>query len=453
MDIHDYARILRRNLVLIISLALIGVSGGALVALTTPARYTASTQLYVSVGTNGGTTSEMTQGTNFARQAVTTYVSVIPSAIVLDPVIEQLNLDESAEELAHRVSASAGLNTVVIDVTVNDPSPEQAARIANAIGESFTTVVAEQLEAPTGDRPSPVRIETLQPAQVPLSPSAPNMRLSLALGGLLGLAAGVGIAVLREVLDTRIRTVKDVEEITGAPTLGGIALDPQAKTRPLVVAAAARDPRAEAYRTLRTNVQFLALGGGPAAYVVTSAGPSEGKSTTSANLAIAFAETGARVALLDGDLRKPKVADYFGIEGGLGLADVLVGRVAASDVIQRWGRGTLFLLPAGTVPPNPAELLGSQAMAKLMRELKAAFDVIIVDAPPTLLVTDAAVVSRHTNGAIVVAAAGSTTKPRLASAVKNVEAVGSKVLGTVVTMVPTAGADKTAYGTYAYAAQ
>ena len=453
MDLHDYVRILRRNLVLIISLAMIGIAGGALVALTTPASYTSSTQLYVAVGSNAGTTSEMTQGTNFARQAVTTYVSVIPSAIVLDPVIEQLDLAESAEELARRVSASAALNTVIIDVTVTDPSPGQAARIANAIGESFTAVVAQQLEAPTGDRPSPVRIETLQPAQVPLSPSAPNMRLSLALGGLLGLAAGVGIAVLREVLDTRIRTVKDVEEITGAPTLGGIALDPEAKTRPLVVAAAARDPRAEAYRSLRTNVQFLALGGGPAAYVVTSAGPSEGKSTTSANLAIAFAETGARVALLDGDLRKPKVADYFGIEGGLGLADVLVGRVAASDVIQRWGRGTLFLLPSGTVPPNPAELLGSRAMATLMRELKAAFDVIIIDAPPTLLVTDAAVVSRHTNGAIVVAAAGSTTKPRLASAVKNVEAVGSKVLGTVVTMVPTAGADKTAYGTYAYAAQ
>ena len=453
MDLHDYVRILRRNLVLIISLAMIGIAGGALVALTTPARYTSSTQLYVAVGSNAGTTSEMTQGTNFARQAVTTYVSVIPSSIVLDPVIEQLDLAESAEELARRVSASAALNTVIIDVTVTDPSPGQAARIANAIGESFTAVVAQQLEAPTGDRPSPVRIETLQPAQVPLSPSAPNMRLSLALGGLLGLAAGVGIAVLREVLDTRIRTVKDVEEITGAPTLGGIALDPEAKTRPLVVAAAARDPRAEAYRSLRTNVQFLALGGGPAAYVVTSAGPSEGKSTTSANLAIAFAETGARVALLDGDLRKPKVADYFGIEGGLGLADVLVGRVAASDVIQRWGRGTLFLLPSGTVPPNPAELLGSRAMATLMRELKAAFDVIILDAPPTLLVTDAAVVSRYTNGAIVVAAAGSTTKPRLASAVKNVEAVGSKVLGTVVTMVPTAGADKTAYGTYAYAAQ
>ena len=453
MDLHDYVRILRRNLVLIISMAMIGLAGGALVALTTPASYTSSTQLYVAVGSNAGTTSEMTQGTNFARQAVTTYVSVIPSSIVLDPVIEQLDLAESAEELARRVSASAALNTVIIDVTVTDPSPGQAARIANAIGESFTAVVAQQLEAPTGDRPSPVRIETLQPAQVPLSPSAPNMRLSLALGGLLGLAAGVGIAVLREVLDTRIRTVKDVEEITGAPTLGGIALDPEAKTRPLVVAAAARDPRAEAYRSLRTNVQFLALGGGPAAYVVTSAGPSEGKSTTSANLAIAFAETGARVALLDGDLRKPKVADYFGIEGGLGLADVLVGRVAASDVIQRWGRGTLFLLPSGTVPPNPAELLGSRAMATLMRELKAAFDVIIIDAPPTLLVTDAAVVSRYTNGAIVVAAAGSTTKPRLASAVKNVEAVGSKVLGTVVTMVPTAGADKTAYGTYAYAAQ
>ncbi|MBD7958571.1 polysaccharide biosynthesis tyrosine autokinase [Microbacterium sp. Sa4CUA7] len=451
MAIQDYVRILRRNLVLIISLTLIGVSAGALAALTTPASYSASTQLYVAVGGDKGSSSELNQGTSFARQAVTSYVSVIASSIVLDPVIEQLGLDETAEELAARVHASAGLNSVVIDVTVDDASPERAARIANAVGESFTAVVAARLEAPTGDRPSPVRIETLQPAQVPLAPTAPNMRLSLALGGLLGLAAGVGIALLREVLDTRIRTVKDVEEITGAPTLGGIALDPEAKKRPLVVAAAARDPRAEAYRSLRTNMQFLAIGGGAAAYVITSAGPSEGKSTTAANLAIAFAETGARVALLDGDLRKPKVADYFGIEGGLGLADVLVGRVAASDVIQRWGRGTLFLLPAGTVPPNPAELLGSTAMGKLMGELKAAFDVIIIDAPPTLLVTDAAVVSRFTDGAIVVAAAGSTTRPRLASAVQSIEAVGSQVLGTVVTMVPTAGADKTAYGTYAYA--
>ena len=368
-------------------------------------------------------------------------------------MIEALDLDETSAELSAQVTASAGLNTVVISVTVSDPNPERAARIANAIGESFTTVVADRLEKPTSETPSPVRVETLQPAQVPLTPVAPNMRLSLALGALLGLAAGVGFAVLRTVLDTRIHTIAEVEEVTGAPTLGGIALDPDTKARPLVVAVAATDPRAEAFRALRTNVQFLAIGGEPAAYVVTSAGPSEGKSTTAANLAIAFAETGARVALLDGDLRKPKVAEYFGIEGGLGLADVLVGRVGLTDVIQRWGRGTLFLLPSGTIPPNPAELLGSTAMANLIAELKYAFDVVIIDGPPVLLVTDAVVVSRFTNGVILVAAAGSTTKARLESAVKSIDAVGSKVLGTVVTMLPTAGADKSAYGSYTYASR
>lgn len=454
MDIHDYLRLLRRNLVLIVSATLIGLSCGVLVALTTPPRYVASAELLVSV--QAGETAvpgDLAQGRTYAQQVVTSYVSVIPSALVLEPVIRDLGLNESAAQLAGRIEATATPPSTAITLTVSHPNPGQAARIANAVGESFAEMVAKQLERPRDDSPSSIRIDILQPALVPETPAAPNMNLSVVLGGLIGLTVGIGVAALRTVLDTRIRSVADVEAVTGVPVLGATVLDPEAKSRPLVVASASRDPRAEAFRSLRTNVQFLSFDGGPGVYVVTSAGPGEGKSTTAANLAIAFAESGARVALLDGDLRLPRVADYFAIEGGVGLSDVLVGRIAASDAMQRWGRGTLFVLPAGTLPPNPAELLGSESMFELLNDLKSVFDIVIIDAPPVLLVTDAAVMSRLANGAIVAVAAGKTTAPRLQAAVSSIETVGAKVLGTVVTMLPTSGADKTHYGVYAYADQ
>lgn len=449
MTVQDYVRLLRRNLVLIISLTLIGLSIGVLVALTTPTRYSTSAQLLVSAQTaDGATPADLNLARGYAQQAVTSYLDIIPSSLVLQPVIDDLGLGTTVAQLASRVSVSATTTSTAITLTVTHPNPGQAARLANAIGESFATVVAEDLERPVDNRPSIVRIDTLEAASVPVSPSAPNIPLTMTLGALLGLAVGVGVAVLRSVLDNRVRTIDDVERAVSAPMLGGIALDPLAKKRPLLVAAAGRDPRAEAFRSLRTNVKFLALDGGPMALVVTSAGPGEGKSTTAANLAIAFAESGSRVALIDADLRLPRIADYFAIEGGVGLTEVLIGRMAASDALQHWGRGALFVLPAGTIPPNPAELLGSSAMTSLLNDLKAAFDVIIIDSPPVGLVTDAAVLARLTNGAILVAASGKTRTNRLGEAEATIEKVGAKVVGTVATMLPTKGADRTAYGVY-----
>lgn len=452
MDIHDYVRVLRRNVVLIISATLIGAAIGVLTGLTTAPRYESSTKLVVVAQSPTGSTAELNLGRTYAQQAVTSYVALVTSALVLQPVIDDLGLEMEPSQLAGRVNASAELNSLAITVTVTDGNPSQAARLANAIGESFSDVVVQRLEKHPDETSSPIRIDTLQAAQVPVTPSAPNTRLTLIIGALGGLAAGLGLAALRTVLDTRIRSTKDIERATTAPLLGAIALNPNASKQPLIVAANGKDPRAEGFRSLRTNVQFLAIGGESSVFVVTSAGPGEGKSTTAANLAIAFAESGARVALVDGDLRLPRVADYFAIEGGVGLTDVLAGRIAASDAMQRWGRGALFVLPAGTVPPNPAELLGSSAMSSLLAELKRAFDIIILDAPPVLLVTDAAVLASRANGALLVAAAGKTTVPRLAAAVESIEKVDAKVLGTIVTMLPTTGVDKSAYGEYSYGA-
>lgn len=232
------------------------------------------------------------------------FVDVVDSALVLDRVINDLDLDTTAQQLAQSVQASSPTDSVIISVKVTDTDAEKAASIANSIGTNFADVVVNRLEKPEGDTASLVRVETIEPALVPVSPSSPRVPLNVVLGVVLGLALGLGIAILRSVLDTRIHSLHDIEAATAAPVLGGIALDPDAK-RPLIVHADPRNPRAESFRSLRTNLQFIDVDGDTRSFVVSSAGPGEGKSTTTANLAIALAETGARVALVDGDLRLP----------------------------------------------------------------------------------------------------------------------------------------------------
>lgn len=451
MELRDYLRILHRNWILLLVLLIAGTGAGTAYALLQTPTYTASTSLYVSVRTEGAATGELVQGTTFARQMVTSYVDVIPTSLVLSPVIDELGLDETPAQLASRVEATTPLNTVLIDITVTDAEPERAAEIANAIASSFTSAVQNTIERPVNeDDASPVQVTITQPATTPEKPSSPNVPLYIAIGALLGLALGVGVSVLRAVLDTRVHTLHDLEQLTDKPMLGGIAYDSEASKRPLIVHADPRSPRAESFRTLRTNLQFLNVENGPRSFVVSSAGPGEGKSTTTANLAIALAETGARVALIDGDLRLPRVADYMGLEGGVGLTDVLIGRVHLADAIQQWGTGKLFVLTSGPVPPNPSELLGSTAMDNVLAALTEHFDYVLVDAPPLLLVTDAAVLSKKTRGVIMVAASGKTKKQELQGAFRTLDTAGGALLGVVVTMLPTRGPDSYGYGAYTY---
>lgn len=432
-----------------VACAVIGTAVGTVVALTTPTTYSASTDVWVSVQ-NTGAAGDLALSTNFARQAVVSYVQVIPTALVLDPVAEELDVGGGSQSLAGQVKASAALNSQLITITTTAGDPSEAAQLANAVAESFSRAVSEELERPVGDATeSKVTIEIIASATVPTAPSSPNIRLNITLGLLLGLAAGIGIAVLRSVLDTRIHTVGDVEAAVDAPILGGIPFDPDSAKRPLVVQVAPRDPRAEAFRRLRTSMQFLNLSGAVPSFVVTSSDPAEGKSTTAANIALTLAETGASVVLLDADMRKPRVADIFRIEGGVGLSDVLAGRVLLSDALQPWA-GKLFLLPAGTLPPNPSEMLGSRAMWRTLEELRAVFDYIIIDSPPLLAVTDAAILSRLTTGAVLIAASGTSRRPQLESSVKVLESADATLLGVVLTKLPTHGPDSYGYGAYSY---
>jgi capsular exopolysaccharide synthesis family protein len=205
----------------------------------------------------------------------------------------------------------------------------------------------------------------------------------------------------------------------------------------------------EAFRVLRTNLQFVNVDSPSKVFVVTSSLPEEGKTTTSCNLAVALAQAGQRVLLLEGDLRRPKISEHLNVEEAVGLTTVLVGRIGLADAVQPSGVPGLDVLPSGATPPNPSELLQSNAMHDVMDRLRKDYDVIVVDAPPLLPVTDAALLTAQSDGALLVIRHGKTTKDQVQHAAERLEAVDGRLVGAVLNMVPRRRSGDTYYG-YGY---
>ncbi|NBT47923.1 MAG: polysaccharide biosynthesis tyrosine autokinase [Actinobacteria bacterium] len=444
MRFSEYLLVVRKRIVLFSAIFLASIlSAFAVTSLMTPT-YESTTRLFVSTsGTESA--ADLLTGNSFTQQRVKSYADIVTSPKVLDSVVAELNLQSIEDKLPDRISANVPLNTVILEITVSDPSPYRAASIANSVANSLEQVVTS-LETVDPTVSSPIKLSVIQPGEPAKSPASPRPVLNLALGGLIGLALGFGVALLRENLDLRIRSVEDVPDKDGeVNVLGGIIFDETADSNPLIVHTSPKSTRAEAFRQLRTNIQFIEAAEGRKSIVVTSAIPGEGKSSTIANLAIAMADTGAKVLLVDCDLRKPKMHKYFSVEGAVGLTNLLIGQVKQADVIQRWGRKNLDLLPAGQVPPNPSELLGSEAMKNFLAQAEQDYDVVLIDSAPLLPVTDAAILSKITGGVSVVVGVGKTTKPQLAAAIGHVEAIGGRILGFIMNKIPTKGVDAYRY--------
>lgn len=449
MDLRDYLRMLRRNWILIIATTLAGLLIGGTAAILTAPTYTSETQLFVAIQ-NSGSVQELQQGNTFSQARVQSYVKTVATPIVLQPVVDTLGLDTSAEELAGQVTASTDLNTVLINISVTDHSAVQASAIAQAVATSLIKAV-DTLEKPqAGGGASPVSLSIVKPAKAPANPSAPNTRAYILVGLVVGLGAGVGISVLRSTLDNRIRGEADLRRVTDAPLLGGISFDQEATRKPLLTQAAPQSPRAESFRQLRTNLQFANVSGHAKTVLVTSSLPGEGKSTTATNLAIALAHAGQNVCLVDADLRRPMVSEYLGLERNAGLTTALVGTADINDLLQPWGDDNLYVLTSGRVPPNPSELLGSDEMKTLLGRLEHAFDTVVIDAPPLLPVTDAAVLSQHVGGVVVVVGSHKLRHQDLEKSLSALEMVGANVLGVVLNRLPTKGPDAYSYSYYSH---
>lgn len=448
MELRDYILILRKSWLLIVATAVIGIVAGGAISFATAPSYSSHTSVFVSIQSDPAITgSELNSGTTYVQNQVKSFAQVASTDKVLQPVIDELDLNETVSDLAERIEATAPLDTVIIDITARDESPTEAAILVNAVGESLIAAVQDLSQSEKGD--SPVKMSTVAPGIAATSADSPNLRLNIALGALIGLALGLGIAVIRQMLDTRVHGSRDIAQITPSALLGSITFDDEAESKPLVIHVSPHGPRAEAFRQLRTNLQFVKVDADERSYIVTSSVPSEGKSSTAVNLAITLAEAGSKVILIDGDLRRPKVADYMGIEGAVGLTDHLIGHAELDDVVQPWGSGNLHVLPAGQIPPNPSELLGSKAMIALLERLSADYDIVLIDAPPLLPVTDAAVLSKIVSGgALLVVGSGKIRRHQLEAAIASLETVGGRLVGMILNFVPTKGPDSRGYYGY-----
>jgi capsular exopolysaccharide synthesis family protein len=447
LDLRDYLALLRRNWALIAAVTLMGLLSGGGVTLLVKPTYTADTQLFVAIQ-GSGTVSELQQGNTFSQARVQSYVKTITTPVVLQPAIDTLGLTETPDELSRRIKASTDLNTVLINIAVTDTSAVQAAAIAQAVADSLVKAV-DTLEKPKAGGTSPVSLSIITPATAPSAPSAPNTRLNLLLGLGAGLVLGVAGAVLRSTMDNRIRSEANLRRVTDAPLLGGISFDQDATKKPLLTQTSPQSPRAESFRQLRTNLQFANISGHAKTVLVTSSLPGEGKSTTATNLAIALAQAGQTVCLVDADLRRPMVHEYLGLERNAGLTTALVGTVDVNELLQQWGEQDLYVLTSGQIPPNPSELLGSQEMQDLVDRLERAFDIVIIDAPPLLPVTDAAVLAPHVGGVVVVVGTHKLRQPDLQKSLGALELVRANVFGMVLNRLPSKGPDSYSYGYYA----
>lgn len=435
MDLRSYARALRKGWWIILLCACLGIAGGALVTLRATPQYASSVTWFVSTPTEGGTSPLAAD--QFATRRITSYVGLLSADVTAQSVIDETGVDLTVSQVSSRISGDADLNTVLLTATVVDSSPERSLLIAQGLAARFGQIV-DKVD-PIG--PDQVVLRAISGPSLNPNPVAPRRTYNLTLGLLAGFVFGVAIALMRELLDNTVRQVVTLRDVARVPVLGAIPYDKEAKRSPLIDGTKARSVRAEAFRQLRTNLQFVDVDRPVRILVVTSSVPHEAKSTTATNLAVIFSESGRKVLLIEADLRRPRVADYLGLERSVGLTSVLTGSVRIDDAVQPWGASGLSFLASGPIPPNPSELLGSSAMAALLKTMRRMFDIIVIDTPPLLPVTDAAVTAKHADGAVLVVRYGKTKRTQILSAMRSLRSVDARILGTVLNMVPLRGAD------------
>jgi capsular exopolysaccharide synthesis family protein len=447
VSLTDYLRALRKRWWMIVLSAVVGTALGTVLVFQQTPVYQGTVTFFATTPSTDASSS--LQGDLFGQQRVNSYVSLLSSQSLAERVLDRTGLDLSTRNVMSSIEGRADLNTVLLTAYVRDSSPAQAESMTEAVAEEFPDLV-EEIESQSGTKEAPVRLDVVSgPVMTPYAVS-PQKRLWVAAGFMLGLMVGVGLALLRALLDRSVRSPDTLREATRTPVLGRIPFDSSSKRSPVLKEGDKRWTRSEAFRQLRTNLQFVDIEEPVRVLVVTSSLAGEGKSSTAANLAATFAETGKRVLLVDADLRRPRLANMLGLEWAVGLTNVLAGQVQLSEVVQPWGSHGLEFLASGPHPPNPSELLGSNHMVTLLAEARQRYDLVIVDTAPLLPVTDGAIAAARADGALVVVRHGKTRLAEVERAVESLRAVDARVLGTVLNRSPVKGDGAYGYDSYKY---
>jgi capsular exopolysaccharide synthesis family protein len=497
MEIRQYTALVRKWIWLVILLVFVAGCAAYLVSKSSIPVYQASSILMVNQAANPTTAtgySDILTSERLAR----TYASLLISRPVMDETAKRLGV--TPRTLAGTVTVTPIRDTQLLQIKVEGVLPELAAAVANTLPAVFVERNAEmqlgrvtqskikledemtstekdladaqqQLKAATDDNQR-TRLETslaqyrntystlvanyqqvilaeaqatnniviAEPATVPTAPIRPRTSTNVMLAVIVGALLALGIAFLVEYLDDTVKTPDDINRVSGLATLGAIArLKESGGPRQLIAWLRTKAPESESYRTLRTNIQFSSVDKPVRSLLVTSSGPGEGKSTTTANLAVVLAQTGQRVIVVDTDLRRPVLHKVFGVPNNIGLTTSLLAgeNVSVEGYLQPTEIETLSVLTSGPIPPNPSELLGSHRMGHLVFALTQVADIVLFDSPPVLAVTDAAVMARHVDGVLLVVDAGRTREHALAQAAGELQKTGVNLLGVALNRMDT----------------
>ena len=436
-------RLFWRNFIYIFLFSIVGLLFGNYISAKSTPMFRSYLDLFVSTPASAIDVGLLATGGTFSQERVKSYIQIINAPSTLDPVIKELALNTTAQALGAKISASAPTDTVVIRLSVVDSNPTRAAAIANAVGKQFA-ITAESLELPTYDSASPVKVSVVRPAVPEFGPVSPKRNTNR----LLGVTAMALIAYLffliKYFLDL---TVKNVSDLDGLPLLAAIGFDPEADKIPLINGISPYQPRNEAYRSLRTNVLNQTNGKWPHVLAITSGLPEEGKTSLSINIAIAFSNQGVKTLILEGDLRRPKVLQYFaqGSEKGrtdkLGLSNLLqlqshsgLRKSLPNGISKAFER--VDFIHSGELAQNPTELLASDRFSEVLSLVKKKYQLIIVDCPPTLPIADSAVICRKVDSALIIVHAGRTRNKAFLNTKQIIEEVGIKIIGVVLNKIP-----------------
>ncbi len=497
MELRQYVALLRKWLWLILLCTLLAGATSYIVSRQSTPIYQASTTLMVSQAT-ASTASAVYSDILSSERLARTYANLLTTQPVLEETAKRLGID--VKGLERSITVTPVRDTQLLEIKVEGPNPQLIAEIANTLPQVFiernremqigrvsqskaglqkeidSTLedIARTQEALTAatDDAQRTRLETslaqyrstysnlvnsyqqaslaevqainnvvvAEPAVTPQNPIRPRTATNTMLAAVVGAMLALGAAFLIEYLDDTVKSPDDISRVSGLSTLGAIArLKDTGGARQLIAWLRTKAPESEAYRTLRTNIQFSSVDKPVKTLMVTSSSPGEGKSTTTANLAVVMAQTGQKVIIVDTDLRRPVQHKVFGVPNNTGLTTALLTGDASmvSSYLQPTEIENLFVLTSGPIPPNPSELLGSHRMKTLVEALSGVADLVIFDSPPVLAVTDAVVLGRQVDGVLLVADAGRTREQALLTASGELQKTGANTLGVALNRLDT----------------
>jgi tyrosine-protein kinase len=427
---QGYLSIFRARWRLVVLVPLLSGLAALAYCLTVTPIYTARSSVYLSVSV-GTTAGELGRSFQYAQGLSRSYAEVGAEPLVLDRVAPRLSFPTTTQALEQQVTVQAPIDATALDVTVQDPSPARAAEIANEVARELTR--PDLLGTQESGR-LPVQVSVLQQAVPPAQPSSPHTRLTIAIAVVVGLLLGLVLAVARDAVDGRIRGPREARRVTGVPVIGSVAATGGAHRRWRPWGRRRRgaaEPELRVDSRLRMNFQHLRRVHAARSVVFTSGLVDGATSATVSQLATGLGRLGLDVVVVDADVRHPSVAQRHGVEGRTGLTDVLLGQVPAGDAVVRSPRDPVWVLPSGSAPSDPSQLLAPAALRRLLDELTESFDVVLVKAPPVLTAATGLVVATVSDGVVVVTDEAAMKRDVLTEELRMFDVAGSPVLGMI----------------------